>query len=948
MSLEKQTQRCYFEKVNPFFISPGIMKNLCFSLVTMVVSLYFIGTMTNPSRKSIISFNAECQWDGYLLTSCSFTGKHNIHVDISQTATTVDLSSSFLKVLSQPHMKSKWNIKHLDLSNNCILKITLSPLTHFHGLETLSLSNNAICTISSDLPSPKVSWKKYRKSTLRNGLPFLKLLILKRNKLSDIPKGLWKLKSLQTLDLSFNGILQISLADVHNCLHLDSLHLKRNKQFRIHPQVFKRLKKLQQVVGLSNNELTAVLPMVTMALALPNLQANLAGTQWRCGCHVAVFQNFISESWRLKWDIICNKSINNEETYWWTPKRRISRETHLPRVQWNHADRFIQSEAEQPWEEVHVRFPTLRNEEHASAGTREKQRWLSRRVRSAGDVQPPGSKEAPAQDLALAVCLAVFITFFVAFCLGAFTRPFIDRLWQQRCQNKRPHSVHAHSNEGFDDEVEAARNIQWHPNIDAHQGFHDLNLHENQNTFLRTEAILGAVVLPDTALATSGKAPGSQQSREPCGAHTGAWRGSPDKFPEDSAAPAVLGAQANTHNNALMSAAQDHIYRNVIEEVQYDTVPQDNFLSEHSLHVPDCLQTVSGSIPNISNELDPTLSRDKTASLSPMLAQTKAQSTGEAQTRRGTQISPLELSKEMQTSTYMNWLDLQQQMPKRTSAEQEPSICCNAVTLCGQGDTDPPSPVCPSGWKSDMDVTPANRGAGQKHAPSDTQYELDINDDSDEGSLFTLSSGNSEDARNGTGEEAYGEDSCGASEPPENKDLGVRKDSVRSLEGGEDITAQKIPGECETQEDHFEKPLISGPHSGMYKTYVESTSNTNKSEDTSTLSRSQGNSPVSDEIPGMSTYDYVTALQPQAMEWQYSLKDFMSSNVDISPQTPPPCSAKIPLDPKSDCSGIDSVHEHESSIQRTDTQMVLQPSQDSRRGKMNSNPWDTYVNERLV
>lgn len=170
------------------------MKNLRLRVVTMVIGLYFTDTMTNPSRKSIL-FNSECQWNGYLLTNCSFAGKHEIPVDISQMAAIVDVSSSFFRVLLQTHMKKEeWNIRHLDLSNNLISKITLSSLAHFRALEILNLSNNAIRSVSLDLLSFKSLWVKRQRGSLRNGLPFLKLLILQRNKLSDIPKGKYNFK----------------------------------------------------------------------------------------------------------------------------------------------------------------------------------------------------------------------------------------------------------------------------------------------------------------------------------------------------------------------------------------------------------------------------------------------------------------------------------------------------------------------------------------------------------------------------------------------------------------------------------------------------------------------------------------------------------------------------------------------------------------------------------
>lgn len=66
---------------------------------------------------------------------------------------------------------------------------------------------------------------------------------------------------------------------------------------------------LEQVVDLSNNALTAVLPMVIIALERPHLEADLAGNQWQCNVSMAVFQNLMSESWRRQWGVICNKSV---------------------------------------------------------------------------------------------------------------------------------------------------------------------------------------------------------------------------------------------------------------------------------------------------------------------------------------------------------------------------------------------------------------------------------------------------------------------------------------------------------------------------------------------------------------------------------------------------------------------------------------------------------------
>lgn len=66
---------------------------------------------------------------------------------------------------------------------------------------------------------------------------------------------------------------------------------------------------LEQMVDLSNNALTAILPVVVMALELPHLEADLADNPWQCDYSLAVFQNVISASWRKRWNAICSESL---------------------------------------------------------------------------------------------------------------------------------------------------------------------------------------------------------------------------------------------------------------------------------------------------------------------------------------------------------------------------------------------------------------------------------------------------------------------------------------------------------------------------------------------------------------------------------------------------------------------------------------------------------------
>ncbi|XP_025742756.1 leucine-rich repeat-containing protein 66 [Callorhinus ursinus] len=899
------------------------MKNLHFRVLTMLIGLYFTGTMTNPPRKSSLLFSSECQWNGYPLTNCSFTGKDDIHVDRPQSAATVDTRASFLRALLRSHMRKDWNTKRLDLSNNRIPNITLSPLAHFHALEVLNLSNSSLSSIALDLHSAKSSWGKHRRSSWRHGLPFLKLLILQRNKLADIPKGLWKLKSLQSLDLSFNRIAQIGLSDLRHCLRLENLYLKSNKIFRIHPEAFKDLKKLQ-VVDLSNNVLTTILPMMVIALELPHLEVDLADNQWQCDYSVAAFQKVISESWRKTWNVICSESIGNEKADQWTLQSEISRETHLPHHPAKPVKSFPPGQAKRPQAGWFEHPGTVQRKGPAGSPASERPRRLPRGARSPRDVPTAGRQGDTSQDLALAICLAVFITFFVAFCLGAFARPFIDRLWHQRCARKRPSSDNAdnaYSNKGFCGDIEAAGNAQ-HPRTDQP---------------LPGPASPCAAVIPDGPLGEGGREPGRRQSRGPCGDSRGPGGGKEYILLSDSAAHSILQGQPNAGHNQRIPAGQDHIRReDALGEVNYATLAPEGSPSAHSAGAPvraGRLQTVSGSIHSDSSELNTPLSGEMAASISKMQTHTKAQGAGE------NEWLPSEFSKEMQVGTYLNLLDARQRGLQGASAEEGLPASHGAVPL--------------------SDVEP-----GQKHAPSDPQYPLDssYDSDSDEGSLFTLSSVSSEDARNVTEEEAHGEKSHRPSKPPEDEASGVRKDNVTSLEDPEDyIPCQKILEKDENQEDCFENPLISGPDSGLCETHLEGASNTDTSEGPLTLPGSLGSSsPSRDETPGTVVCDYARALQSEAVEWLHSLGD-LDLNVDVVPQTPP-WSAEVPSDPdESDCHERDSdICKYEPCLQEINTAQNdvplkitagenLAPSQqNSEGGNMNPHLTDTDANEGLV
>lgn len=57
--------------------------------------------------------------------------------------------------------------------------------------------------------------------------------------------GLGLLQSLQSVRLSFNGILRIDLNDFQNCSQLKTIYLRNNKITTIHPDAFQGLNNLQ-------------------------------------------------------------------------------------------------------------------------------------------------------------------------------------------------------------------------------------------------------------------------------------------------------------------------------------------------------------------------------------------------------------------------------------------------------------------------------------------------------------------------------------------------------------------------------------------------------------------------------------------------------------------------------------------------------------------------------
>ncbi|XP_051026679.1 leucine-rich repeat-containing protein 66 [Acomys russatus] len=858
------------------------MKDLYVRVTIIIIGLCVARTATNPSRKSGISFDSEHQRDGHLPANRWSSTRPTPRI-----ADTVDMSFHSLQVLFQSHTRKEWQVKHLDLSNHRISKMTLSPLTPLHAVELLNLSNNAIHSLSLDLPLP-----------LSSGLPRLKVLLLQRNQLSGTPKGLWKLKSLQSLDLSFNGLVHIGLSDFHGCLQLESIYLKSNKICSIHPEAFNGLKKLQ-VVDLRSNALTTLEPIVTIALEFPHLELDLTENQWQCGESNASFQNVTSTSWREKWNAICNMSVGNEKPYLETPQIRISRDTHLPHTSLSELNSLTQSRAERPQERMDTHLAILGKEARVGFGDL-KEIWPqpSVELRDSQDEHATDRKDDNPPDLALAICLSVFITFVVAFFLGAFARPYIDRLWQQRCLNKKPGLDNGYSNEGFYDDIEFAQRVQDQA-TDLHQTSHHPDLDESQNPSWLREPIPHGAVISERMLGSNKMDLSSQQSPMQCEDITGTRSSDGNVFPNGHAAHTVLHGLQDMDTDKLNSTVQDHC--GVLEESHYEMVAQEYDEAHHLDKVMDGSSTAypPGTLPSPINnewdELDGSRSRDIAVSFCKSPAHTNTQGTRENREMGcpeslGAMGSQVESSEERRVSSSIRELVVRQASFREANAENRLSDVYSDELYHDPRGVDLPS-LMPR-WGSGPHATPTTEESVQRDAPVDPYYDLETNyeSDSDEGSLFTLSSEGSDDSRGLTEEQASVE-SGGASQTLPSRNLGENKDNETSAESVEGITSERT---LEKRETHLGNPLASSPDSCLYEAHLERDFNATDPENISTWPQVPGHKISHHEIQG--TFGGDIGPQCEAVDWHCSLRDLEFPSVDSSP-SPPHCDDN-PSDPE--------------------------------------------------
>ncbi|CAH2300177.1 leucine-rich repeat-containing 66 [Pelobates cultripes] len=459
-------------------------------LIALVSSLVVVGSTEVQGARSMYPFS-KCQWDKGYSMICSFTGM-----------TALPLFDPGHNPRSKPYWFSSvhlWRaMKHIDLSNNVIQTFNVRTFYTFLGLETLNLSTNHIYRVSLYM------YGRDRKQDLKNViLPALKTLLLDRNRLNTLPEGLGNLKSLQTLQVSFNSITRINQDDFANCTELKTIDLRGNRIFEIHPDAFRDTIKLK-VLSLRSNALISVTPLVFMYSHMMPTDVDISDNPWTCDCRLWDLRNvlsFLSAYMNKEWNVTCRAPIyavgqpllsikvlhsacamsldstnatkinvtagkqivlscdisntaGNQNIFWWTPRGLVF-------AKHKDSNNFIDkmknlvltiSSSNDEGLYLCVSYLTQKRKVYKVYVHKEDSTTLRRSPR---DVRAEVTQGKTQQEFTLAVCLSVIISFICAFCLGVFVRPFLEKLWKKHCKfkkSKKQNSEATYKNEGFTEE----------------------------------------------------------------------------------------------------------------------------------------------------------------------------------------------------------------------------------------------------------------------------------------------------------------------------------------------------------------------------------------------------------------------------------------------------------------------------------------------------------------
>ncbi|XP_049444498.1 uncharacterized protein LOC125896175 isoform X1 [Epinephelus fuscoguttatus] len=412
-----------------------------------------------------------CTCQSTPLLNCSSAGLSFVPQQIQDSVTDLDLSHNLLDsvTLYRPHR----SLRNVWLGNNSITRLSLCM--------ERSITGRHVHRLRPQSRPGCVSWA-----------PTLQLLSVERNQLEQLPQGLEGSESLQVLQLSFNRISTLRPGDLSHLRQLKELHLQHNLITSLHPQMFQDLAQLQ-VLDLSFNMLTSLHPLTYFSLRNIGADVQLGGNSWQCDCSMRSLRRRMAyDSGRglQAWSVVCATpsiisgrdllqveehdlncfsaedgpevhrdvtvysgseillSCSTQDSTWWTPSGQAS-------VSQPQAGLLISDVTERDAglyvcvSEEHEVMSVFNLQISKIGGARRKTRSLPRTSQEIIPQDTPDrigqerNPRATQSNLALAVCLSVFITFLIAFILGVLARPCIDVLWGRITKKKSTSATHS-------------------------------------------------------------------------------------------------------------------------------------------------------------------------------------------------------------------------------------------------------------------------------------------------------------------------------------------------------------------------------------------------------------------------------------------------------------------------------------------------------------------------
>ncbi|XP_064190234.1 cell surface glycoprotein 1 [Anguilla rostrata] len=542
----------------------------------------------------------------------------------------------------RPEQQSALTVTILDLSQNALSSLPLHPYaTPLPHLTHLHLGHNQLRHLSVCKPPPR------EEGLCDTWAPTLELLSAESNQLQHIPEvplpstpsQVWA-AALHTLHLPHNRISTLQAQDLRGCAHLRELHLQHNLISTLAPLAFKELRELR-VLDLSFNSLSTFPVPAYLSLYSFRTQVEVSGNPWRCDCRLRALSRWMGVAGEgLPWQVVCAEPpgvagrdllhldqadltcntpaegagphqevtvhpgaeillpcwVSDQDlsrAFWWTPDGSVRQASAQHR-----GGLLIQGIGEQDQGlYVCVSGP---NQEPTSMFT------VHVRARARGGAGPAlRGGDRTHSDLALAVCLSVFLTFIAAFVLGALTRPLLDILWGKICAWRRPTDTPTATpsdNRGFSEEEESEQegevgreglgetSMPYYITILPESGASQTRL-GSRDSATEKEGHSGAVY--ENIPSTRGPAPQPVQRRgppRPQGEGLSPWGGG-----------AHDGSTGGDQSNSSSEEQPSHFSRTV----EFEPIPDPQDLGIEQYSTPGSEQSNSDLGPDLEPDCDP-------------------------------------------------------------------------------------------------------------------------------------------------------------------------------------------------------------------------------------------------------------------------------------------------------------------------------------------------------